>query len=115
MSGLNRKEDAERNAQALVAKLKGKGWKPVVFENAGWHWRAVSGPVTVYPSTAGDKFWCMIGSEPKRCAGGAGFWTPQQTKYFKDPNRAVKDAMRHVYAFNQRIQKTIAMAEQAMG
>lgn len=115
MSGLNKREDAERNAQNLVARLRGKGWKPVVFENMGWHWRAVSGPVQVYPSSVGDTFWCMVGSEPKRCVGGAAFWTPRRTRCFKDPNRAVKDAMRHVYDFAERINKTIKMAERAMG
>lgn len=115
MSGLNRKDDAMRNARNLVARMKGEGWEPIVFENMGWHWRAVSGPVRVYPSDTGDTFWCMIGSEPKRCAGGAAFWTPQQTRCFKDPNRAVKDAMKYVYEFTERISQTVAMAELAMG
>lgn len=115
MSGLNRKDDAERNARNLIARLKGKGWKPVVFENMGWHWRAVSGPVQVYPSVAdGDRFWCMIGSHPEDNAGGAGFWTPQRTRCFKDPNRAVRDAMKHVYEFRDRIIRVIAAAENAM-
>lgn len=114
MSDLNRKDDAERNARNLVARLKGKGWKPVVFENMGWHWRAVSGPVQVYPSGTGDTFWCMVGSEPKYCAGGAGWWTPQRTRCFKDPNRAVRNAMKHVYEFRDRIIRVIAAAENAM-
>lgn len=115
MSGLNRKDDAERNARNLVARMKGEGWKPVVFENMGWHWRAVSGPVQVYPSGMGDTFWCMIGSEPKQSVGGAAFWTPQRTRCFKDPNRAVRDAMKHVYEFTERISQTVAMMEQAAG
>ena len=109
------RQDAERRARALVAMLKGDGWKPQVWENMGWHYKAVSGPVKVYPSGAGDRFWCMIGSEPKECPGGAAFWTPQRTRTFKDPNRAVKDAMRHVYVFAARIKETITMAERAMG
>lgn len=116
MSGLNRKDDAEREARNLIAKLKGKGWKPVVFENIGWHYRAKSGPVQVYPSVVDDgKYWCMVGSDPKDNAGGAGFWTPQRTRTFKDPNRAVRDAMQHVYAFADRITETIAAAEKAAG
>lgn len=115
MSGLNRKSDAQRKAQNLVAMLKGEGWKPVVHENIGWHYKAVSGPVQVYPSHDGsDRYWCMIGSEPNGSPGGAGFWTPQCVRYFKDPNRAVKDAMTYVYPFLDRIKAVVAAAERAM-
>lgn len=116
MSGLKRKDDAERNARNLVAMMKGDSWKPVVFENMGWHWRAVSGPVQVYPSSANDgTFWCMIGDDPKASPGGAGFWTPQRTRCFKDPNRAVREAMKHVYEFVDRIDQVVIAAEKAMG
>lgn len=115
MSGLNRKDDAERNARNLVNKLHGKGWKPRVWENMGWHYEAISGPVQVYPSSDGsNRFWCMVSSDPKRGGGGAGFWTPQRTKYFKDPNRAVKDAMKDVYAFVERVNQVVVAAERAM-
>lgn len=115
MSGLNRKDDAERNARNLVGQLKGKGWKSQVWENMGWHYKAVSGPVQVYPWTnGGDRFWCMVGSDAKGSAGGAGYWTPQRVKHFKDPNRAVKDAMKHVYAFVERVNQVVTAAEQAM-
>lgn len=116
MGGLNsRKQDAERDAKVLVATLKGTGWKSHVWENMGWHYKAVSGPVQVYPSGTGNGFWCMIGSEPGECVGGAAFWTPQRNRTFKDPNHAIKDAMRHVYAFTERIKETVAMAERATG
>lgn len=115
MDGLNRKSDAKRNARNLVVMLKGEGWKPVVHENMGWHYKAVSGPVQVYPSQDGsDRYWCMIGSEANGSPGGAGFWTPQRVKYFKDPNRAVKDAMKHVYLFVDGINAAVAAAERAM-
>lgn len=115
MSGLNRRSDAEREARNLVAKLKGKGWKPRVWENIGWHFKAMSGPVQVYPSAVGDdRFWCMVGSQPDDNMGGAGFWTPQRLRVFKDPNRAVKDAMKHVYEFRDRITAVVAAAERAM-
>lgn len=114
MSGLNRRDDAEREARNLIAKLKGEGWKPRVWENAGWHFNAVSGPVQVYPSVLGDgRFWCMVGSQPKDNAGGAGYWTPQRVRCFKDPNRAVRDAMKYVYDFRDRITQVVAAAEKA--
>lgn len=115
MSGLNRKDDAQREAQNLIAQLYGAGWKPIVHENMGWHYKAVSGPVQVYPSGVGDgRYWCMVGSNPEGDIGGAGFWTPQRTRCFKDPNRAVKDAMTHVYAFVERVNQVVVAAERAM-
>lgn len=114
MSGLNRKNDAEREARNLVAKLRGRGWRSQVWENMGWHYKAVSGPVQVYPSWDGERFWCMVNSEPNKSTGGAGFWTPQTTRNFKDPNRAVKDAMRYVYEFVRRVNEVVAAAERAM-
>lgn len=115
MSGLNRKDDAEREVRNLIAKLKGKGWKPRVWENIGWHYSAFSGPVQVYPFGMGDSFWCMVGPRSKDNVGGAGFWTPSRTKCFKDPNRAVRDAMRYVYEFADQVNQTIAAAEKAAG
>jgi hypothetical protein len=86
MSGFNRKHDAEREAKNLLALLKGTGWKTRVWENMGWHYAAYSGPVQVYPASAGDnRFWCMIGSRPEQYSGGAGFWTPRRTPFFKNP------------------------------
>lgn len=58
MKSASTKAEAKRLAAELVKRMKGSGWRPVVFENMGWHWRAVSGPVQVYPSRDG-KFWAM--------------------------------------------------------
>lgn len=46
--------DAHTNAKALVASLdktSGKGWKPHVWENLGWHYSAISacGRIKVHP------------------------------------------------------------------
>src|SRR5690349_6910567 len=62
-------DTAVSNATALVKQMRGTSWCPVVFENMGWHWRAISGPVQVYPSHDG-RFWVMIGGRPKDNAGG---------------------------------------------
>lgn len=106
---------AVRNAATLVVTLKGDGWEPVVIENQGWHYRAISGPIQVYPSPATGKFWCMIGSEPKDNAGGSGLWTPDKIRHFKDPNRAVRDALRHVRSAMASLNETLHAAEQAAG
>jgi hypothetical protein len=107
-------DKAITNAAALVKRLKGKGWRPVVFENMGWHWRAISGPVQVYPSGDG-KFWAMIGSKPKDNAGGLAMWTPERCLYSKDPNRAVRAALRHVENTMADLNETLAAARKAAG
>lgn len=38
-----------------LAKKLGKGWKPIVTENLGWHWNVVCGKVAVYEAHAGYK------------------------------------------------------------
>lgn len=93
MKPVKTKAEAMENAVALVSRMKGSGWRPVVFENMGWYWRAVSGPVQVYPSDDG-KFWAMIGSKPKDNVGGLAAWTPQRIANRRDPNRAVREALR---------------------
>lgn len=112
-------DKAVSDAAVLVSKLCGKGWKSVVWENLGWHYKAVSGPVQVYPAHRGlgdgpNTFWCMVGSSPKDSTGGAGFWTAQH-KQFKNPNRAVRHAMSYVYEFVDRVSRTVKAAEKAMG
>lgn len=108
------KAEAITNAVALVKQMKGSGWRPVVFENIGWYWRAVSGPVQVYPSDNG-KFWSMIGGEAKGSPGGLAMWTPQRCTYFKDPNRAVRDALKHVECKMADLNEAVAAARKAAG
>jgi hypothetical protein len=107
-------DKAVKDADALVARLKGSGWRPVVFENTGWHHRAISGPVQVYPSGDG-RFWAMIGSRPKGNAGGLAMWTPERNPHFKDPNRAVRNALGYVEDRMAELNKTLAAARKAAG
>ena len=51
-------QSAHRNARKLCKKL-GKGWKPVVHENLGWHYRAMRGSVAVYSSYLGGYSACI--------------------------------------------------------
>jgi hypothetical protein len=107
-------QHAVASADELVKQMKGSGWEPVVWENIGWHWKIVSGPVQVHPGYYGG-FWCMIGASPTAGSGGPAFWTPQQPKHFKDPNRAVTDALLHVWKFVDRVTETLAAAKLAAG
>ena len=60
----------------LLADALGPGWKPEVWENLGWHYRAVSkdGRIKVYPSTgrAGRiiGYSVLVGIE----ANSGGYW-----------------------------------------
>ena len=114
MNPVNTKAKAEKLAKNLVKRMKGSGWRPMVFENMGWHWRVVSGPVQVYPSD-GDRFWCMIGGKAKGDAGGLAMWTPTPCKHFKDPNRAVREALKHVESKMADLNEALAAARKAAG
>lgn len=43
---------ARTQSRALVTKL-GRGWRPVIWENCGWHWRVVKGAFEIAPSGSG--------------------------------------------------------------
>lgn len=49
---LTEKRRAERGARSLVKRL-GPDWKPRVWENLGWHYGALNGPLYVFPGSVG--------------------------------------------------------------
>jgi hypothetical protein len=106
-------QDAHRKAKELCERLKGSGWKPLVFENMGWHWRAVSASIVVYPAHEEGKFWCMIDNRIPP-VGGAGLWTGKHRE-FKDPNRAVREAMKVVGETMLRLNQVYGRARNAAG
>lgn len=107
-------QNAVKRAREVVAMMKTGGWQDVVHENLGWHWRIVNGPIQLHEDRDG-KFWVMIGSKPSDNAGGSGYWTPTRIGRFKNPNRAVAEAIGHVRAFVQGVTETLAAAEFAGG
>lgn len=86
-------QQAVRDADQLVKQLRGEGWKPVVWENLGWHFQAVSGPVQVYGDRRGPggklRYSCMI-SDKEEGSGGSSIWTNQDARSYADPNDAVE-------------------------
>lgn len=56
-------QHAKRMARALAKRL-GPGWKPEVWENMGWHWKAAGpGGALVYDQGiygGGPHYWCSI-------------------------------------------------------
>lgn len=108
-------EKAVRAADALIRKLRGNGWKPLVWENLGWHYKVVSGPIQVYPSHDRKSYSAMIGGSPKDNAGDASYWHPPKNKTFTDPNDAVEYALRYAVEFTDGIEQTLKAAERAAG
>ncbi len=59
-----------KRAAAALAKQLGKGWKPRVWENMGWHFEAVSlcGRLEVHGGSGGRAFTAYLG-EPSHPGG----------------------------------------------
>lgn len=85
------KEHAKQKAKDLVKRLKGKGWKPEVWENLGWHWAARNGHWNVFPSCASDKFTCLLGDG----SCGKALFHKAGEFYDKDPNKAVAKQLQY--------------------
>jgi len=89
-------DQAVDDGEKLVRKLVGRGWHAVIHENGGWHYRAVSGPISVHPAGS-EGFWCLMSSDPDDGSSGSPLWDSKgkdgQPLYFKDPNDAVADIL----------------------
>jgi hypothetical protein len=83
------KEQAEAAGAELLAKMKGEGWKLIVHENLGWHYRVVRPPLQVYRSYGGlGGYHVLMGSSSNETYGGLAVWATEQ-RAFDDPNEAV--------------------------
>ena len=60
--------EAVELADKLVALL-GPGWKPVVWENLGWHYRATKGLITVYETRVDSSFVALLARTPDQQFG----------------------------------------------
>ena len=88
---------ATKGATLLLKKLKGMGWQSVVWENLGWHFKAVSGPLTVFGDYLGKdgtaRYSCtMSGQKPDNFTSS-------------DPNEAVAHTLDYC----------LAVADKALG
>lgn len=83
--------------RATLARMRGTGWHLRVWENLGWHYELVNGPVHLHDSAGWrekqGKFWCMISGDMTSDSGGLGLWTGQCHQYRKNPTTAVADAV----------------------
>jgi hypothetical protein len=109
---------AVRDADALVKKLRGTGWRAVVWENLGWHFRAVSGPVQVYGNRCGPRgilrYSCLISDQLEVSVGGSVLWTTKD-KFHSDPNQAVEHELRSAHEALLRIGSVVLVATRVTG
>lgn len=59
---------AKQHGRALAKRL-GKGWKPRIWENLGWHYTAKRGPIEVYPRI--KSYWANLILVGKQFTGEA--------------------------------------------
>lgn len=58
-------DQANREANALAARM-GKGWKPRVWENLGWHYSVKKGVAAIYPPKGlHDTFTAYVNTNPQ--------------------------------------------------
>jgi hypothetical protein len=75
-------DEAVRKGNALCKRL-GKGWKPRIWENLGWHFMAEKGDMSV--SDYGTNAWANLHSESRQF--------PQHHATAKTPEKAVEKVL----------------------
>lgn len=85
-------QKAKRDAEKL-AKIMGRGYKPYVWENMGWHFKAYKGKIEVCPMSFTKGFTVVVQTNPQFMTQG------------KNPKLLVKKALAefdaHVAALNK--------------
>ena len=71
-----------------LAKELGKGWRPVVWENLGWHWKAAKPYFSVHGMA--DHYSVYLDTDRD---SGAGLWCADA----KTPHAAVRKVIRKVH------------------
>lgn len=106
------KEAATKKAKLLISKMKTKGWKISIWENLGWHYKITLKNMAVYPDTINNKFYAMLsdGSFP---GTSPGYWLHEGV--YKDPNKAVKVALKEAKNFTLECHRIVDQMEEALG
>ena len=118
---LDEYDRAVADAGKLVSLLRGNGWKAVIHENLGWHYKATSGPIAVFCEHRMGKtaYWCMIaqsvdlvgsGFPPWSCAPSSG-----EASYHKDPNDAVSEALHRAGLWTFNLMANLLAASHSSG
>ena len=109
-NGCTRKEyeEAEINALVLANRL-GKGWKPDVWENLGWHYAARRGGVRVIPHMYGPDRRYTAFLNYKKSPGGR--WVATAAT----PETAVAEALAMARHERDEIAKAVRKVERYLG
>jgi hypothetical protein len=78
---------AARHARSLLNHPT--GWKVEVWNNGGWHYHLVNGPMRLCPSH-GDfstKFFCLLSDTMTKGYGGSALWSTRFTH--ANPNKVI--------------------------
>jgi hypothetical protein len=98
----------------LLKKMKGKGWRLRVWENIGWHYCVINGPVQVYPlSSSHTEYHCLVSSNSVS-RGGCGIWTSPKNISFDDPNTAVRTEVENAKRVVTQLVNAVKEAEKAV-
>ena len=115
------KKEATSLGRKLVKKLDGKGWRLRVHENLGWHYNVWKGPISINASfnPRGKKttYSVLISSSDERPpVGGLVLWTSNDTSRasHKDPNVAVRRAVKYARLVIDRLSAQLREAEEAV-
>lgn len=101
-----------------LARTMGRGWKPKVWENLGWHASAsdAAGVVrvyTVFSRGAGGpmKYHCLVGEN----GSGRAEWTPSTGRSFTDPLKAARAAVQCAVDVHAETTRLVDRAVAAVG
>lgn len=105
------KAEATKEGKALLARMKGVGWKLRVWENCGWHYSVLLGTIYVYGSPG--CFNVLFSADKKIPGAGEIFWTTRG-EHYKDPNRAVEMQLKCARTFVNKCSKAIEDVERGL-
>lgn len=100
------KSEAKLRAKELADYLKkniGGNWKPFVWSNLGWHYKAILGTMNVY-FDGYNKYSCMIG-ESVDSIGSPVYW--HRSVLFTTPKKAVVFSMVQADSFIKKVTDTM--------
>lgn len=102
------KKQVVEKCNALLAKMKSKGWKPHIHENLGWHYclENLDGHLTLNESNG--QYYCLL-SEGDFKHSGSPLWHSE--KCFNDPNKAVEAQIKMARNKVDELDKIIKQAE----
>ncbi len=110
------KQEATREGKALLARMKGSGWKLRVFEDLGWRCSVYNGPIEVYVGfcNGGVEFSCLMGDMLEGdYEMGSMLWSDNFRS--KDPNKVVERQVKKAREKVDELDMVVRFVEEVMG